>query len=320
MKPAIWLLSVTVLFFFTLSFAFWVFSPAFSKEPQDVVSPLPSYLSLPKNNQVRILDFWKPFIETFGGETELAPTTKAALLFDLSSGKTLFEKEATTRLPMASLTKIMTAIVALENPKRDDRYLVKGADLVGEDSMGILPGEVFTLEELLYGLMLRSGNDAAEVLASNFPGGRDAFLRAMTQKAQALGLTDTKFSNPSGLQGDGEQYTTASDLLVMTRYALDNFPLFAKVAATFSHEIPSTSTHQSYYMENETNLLTSYPGVKGVKTGYTPEAGMCLVTYLEYDGHRIVGVLLNSGNRRQEMKDMLDYGLNELGTPPPDHS
>lgn len=320
MKPVLWLLSVIFLLFLVFFLGFWVFRPAFSRDSIEVVSPLPSYLSLSKNNQVRLLDFWKPLIESFSGSDELAPTAASALLFDLTTDKTLFEKNSTARLPMASLTKIMTAIVALENPKEDDSYLVKGENLVGEDSMGLLPGEKLSLEELLYGLMLRSGNDAAEVFASNFPGGRKSFLLAMNQKAKVLELSDTKFSNPSGLQGDGEQYTSATDLLDMTKYALENFPVFRKVAATFSHSIPATTTHQAYYMENETNLLTSYPGVKGIKTGFTPEAGMCLVTYLEYDGHKIIGVLLNSENRRQEMKEMLDFGLKKLGSTPPPHS
>jgi D-alanyl-D-alanine carboxypeptidase len=249
----------------------------------------------------------------------IAPTAQSVLLFDLTTDKTLYERSPNARLPMASLTKIMTAIIALENPKSDDAYIVKGSDLVGEDSMGLSPGEILTREELLYGLILPSGNDAAEVFASNFPGGRTAFIKAMNLKVQALGLTDTNYTNPSGLQGDGDQYTTASDLLVITRYALDNFATFRRVAETFSYTIPETNSHKAYYLENETNLLTTYPGVKGVKTGYTPEAGLCLVTYLEYDDHRIVGIILNSENRRQEMKDLLDYGLTKLAITPPKH-
>ena len=129
---------------------------------------------------------------------------------------------------MASLTKIMTAIVALENKRDDNTYIVSARALVGEDSMGLSPGEELSQEELLYGLMLPSGNDAAEVLASNYPAGRTMFIQAMNDKAKALGLVDTHFSNPSGLQGDGMQYTTASDLLVITRYALENFPLLLR--------------------------------------------------------------------------------------------
>jgi D-alanyl-D-alanine carboxypeptidase len=142
----------------------------------------------------------------------------------------------------------------------------------------------------------------------------------MNDKAKALGLTDTHFDNPTGLQGDGQQYTTAYDLLVITRYALENFPLFAKIVSTANYDLQETSSHKAYSLYNETNLLTTYPGVAGVKTGYTPEAGLCLVTYLDYGGHKIIGVLLNSENRRGEMKDLLDHALEVLGIEPPHYS
>jgi D-alanyl-D-alanine carboxypeptidase len=187
--------------------------------------------------------------------------------------------------------------------------------------MGLSSGETLTLEDLLYGLVLHSGNDAAEVLADNYiKGTREDFITAMNNKAKALGLSDTHFDNPTGLEGDGMQYSSAYDLLVMTRYALENFPLFAKVSATYSYTIAQTSTHKEYDLSNETNLLTTYPGVKGVKTGYTPQAGLCLITYLDYGGHRIIGIILNSQNRRGDMKELLDYSLNTLGVTPPPYS
>ncbi|HSA83591.1 MAG TPA: serine hydrolase, partial [Patescibacteria group bacterium] len=244
-------------------------------------------------------------------------TAKAVLMYDLTSEKALFEKNPKEKLPMASLTKVMTAIVSLENPREDNRYVVHGYNLVGEDSMGLSAGEVLTLEELLYGLMLPSGNDAAEVLASNSPFGREGFIKAMNDRAKAMGLTDTQFSNPSGLQGDGMQYTTTYDLLVITRYALEHFPLFAEIVTHPEYILPATSTHPEYYLVNETNLLTTYDGVKGVKTGYTPEAGLCLITYLDYGGHKIIGILLNSENRRAEMKELLDYSLTSVEIKPP---
>ncbi len=284
------------------------------------ISPLPDFLTLDKNKQVTFLDLWLPFLaNASGGDSQLNTlTAKSVLVYDLASNKVIFEKNAKTRRPMASLTKIMTAIISLENKRDDDTYVVRGDDLVGEDSMGLVAGERLSEEELLYGLLLPSGNDAAEVLASNYPnGGREAFVKAMNDKAKALGLTDTHFSNPSGLQGDGKQYTTAYDLLVITRYALENYPIFGRIVATAEYQISETSSHKAYYLVNETNLLTTYPGVAGVKTGYTPEAGLCLVTYLEYDGHRIVGIILNSENRRGEMKDLLDSALKSLGIEPP---
>jgi D-alanyl-D-alanine carboxypeptidase (penicillin-binding protein 5/6) len=282
-------------------------------------SPVPDFLTMSKNKQVTLLDLWAPFIQqTYGSGFDTSQlTAQSVLMYDLSTNKVIFEKNPKERLAMASLTKIMTAIISLEHKRPDDKYLVHGENLVGEDSMGLSAGETLSQEDLLYGLMLPSGNDAAEVLATNYEGGRDTFIQAMNDKAKALGLTDTRFSNPSGLQGDGEQHTTAYDLLVITKYALETFPEFANVVATGEHDIPQTPTHKEYHLYNETNLLTTYPGVKGVKTGFTPEAGLCLITYLDYGGHKIIGVLLKSENRRGEMKELLDYSLKSLGTEPP---
>ncbi len=304
-------------------FGIWVYYPLlFKKSPIVIVSPVPGYLTMVVNNQVTGLDVWEPSTRVLGVKTILEPEiqAKSAIIYDLTTDTMLFAKNSQNRLPMASITKIMTAIIALENKRDDDKYKVTRANLVGENSMGVTQGEIVSLEELLYGLMLSSGNDAAEVLASNYPhGGRSQFIAAMNNKAKALGLIDTNFTNPSGLQGDGNQYTTASDLLVVTRYALQNFSLFRTVVSTFSYTIPYTQTHKAFYLENETNLLTSYRGVKGVKTGFTPEAGLCLVTYLDYGGHQIIGVLLGSENRRAEMRELLDYSLRRLGIDPPPH-
>ncbi|MBI5122788.1 D-alanyl-D-alanine carboxypeptidase [Candidatus Roizmanbacteria bacterium] len=314
-----------VSFFFTTliiavisSACFVYFISINQKDTHFFSSPIPDFLNLSKNKQVTLLDLWLPFIQkTYGSEDKLDLTAKSALVFDLTTEKAVFEKNSHERLPMASLTKIMTAIISLEDPRKDNQYVVAGQDLVGEDSMGLSNGEVLKLEELLYGLMLPSGNDAAEVLASDSPFGRKGFIKAMNEKAKALGLKDTSFSNPSGLQGDGSQYTTVYDLLVITRYAMDNFPLFTEIVAKPEYGLSETPTHKAYNLISETNLLTTYAGVKGVKTGYTPEAGLCLVTYLDYGGHKLIGVILNSENRRGEMKGLLDYSLKSLGIEPP---
>jgi D-alanyl-D-alanine carboxypeptidase (penicillin-binding protein 5/6) len=307
-----------------LSFLFTaVFLRYFGSQEKGIfhyLSPIPDFLTLSKNSQVRLLDLWFPSTEdAYGSGFDISNlTAHSVLMYDLTTNKAVFEKNPREKLPMASLTKIMTAIIALENKRSDDRYVVRKENLVGEDSMGLSEGETLPFEDLIYGLMLPSGNDAAEVLAANYAGGRSVFIEAMNDKAKALGLTDTHFSNPSGLQGDGIQHTTTYDLLVMTRYALDNFPLFAKVVSTASYDIAETSTHKAYTLFNETNLLTTYQGVKGVKTGYTPEAGLCLITYIDYGGHKIIGIILNSENRRGEMKELLDYSLKSLDvTPPP---
>lgn len=284
-----------------------------------VLSPLPDFLTYFKNSQVGSLDLWIPNI--IGNNTSVPEiTARAALVYDLTTNKTIYSKNPKVRLPMASLTKIMTAVVALENRKTNDNYIVDKNDLVGEDSMGLSENEVLSLNELLHGLILTSGNDSAETLATNFPGGRIQFIRAMNDKAKALGLSDTNFTNPTGLEGDGVQYTTVYDLLVITKYALAKFPTFNDVVSTFDYQIYQSPTHKAYFLENETNLLSSYPGVKGVKTGYTPEAGLCLVSYLDYKGHKIIGILLGSDNRRREMINLLDYALKSQNVKPPSHT
>ncbi len=248
-----------------------------------LLAPLPKVLNILDNSQVNSLTLWLPQSVSqslaFGAP---AISAKSALLFDMTTGKTLFAKSQ-------------------------------------EHSMGVTGGEVLSSEELLYGLILNSGNDAAEVFASNYQTGREGFIKAMNDKVLALGLSHTHFSNPSGLEGDGSQYTTAYDLLVITNYALTHFPEFVDVVGTYSKVISATSTHKEFDLYNETNLLTSYPGVKGIKTGYTPEAGYCLATYLEYGNHKIIGILFNSDDRRKEMKELLDYSLQSLGITPPLH-
>ena len=320
MKKILLLVLLIIIVFFT-AFLYFLIFPKASEEKQTVVSPIPDFLSIINNKQVSSLSLWLPVLSNFiaGKDTVPQVTAKAALVFDIENKKVLYEKNPKQRLPIASLTKIMTAIVALENPKKDNRYIVRKEDLVGENSMGLTEGEVLTLEELLYGLILPSGNDAAEVLAHNYKDGRKGFIKAMNNKSKALGIKDTNFTNPSGLEGDGDQYSTPYDLMVMTHYALSNFPIFAKVVATYEQTIEGNQNHKAYYLVNETNLISSYPGVKGVKAGYTPEAGFCLVTYLDYKGNKIIAVILGSENRRQEMKDLLDYSLQSIGTDPPPH-
>lgn len=289
---------------------------------KEIVSPLPNFSTVFANNQVSTLNLWVPLFEMFENNNMLdlsEITAKSALVYDLTAERVLFSKNPKEKLPMASLTKIMTAIVALESQKKDDKYLVFKEDLVGENSMGLSQGETLALKELLYGLILTSGNDAAETLASNFPNGRAKFIIAMNNKAQSLGLKDTHFTNPTGLEGDGNQFTTVYDLLVITNYAMQ-LPLFKEAAKTFIYNIPYSEDHKAFYLENETNLLTSYPGVAGVKDGYTPEAGLCLITYLEYKDHKIIGIILGSENRREEMKELLDYSLKIQGIIPPPHS
>lgn len=316
----IYLLSLGLFFIFCGLIA-WILFPYLVKEEVSY-SPLPPFLSLTNNKQTSTLDLWLPkLVDVFFPEKLKIPqiTAQSGLMFDIDSQKVLFGKEPNKRLPMASLTKVMTAVVALEHKKTNDEYLVNQQDLVGENSMGLTSGEILNLDELLYGLMLASGNDAAETIASNFEGGRSSFIVAMNDKAKSLGLTNTHFTNPTGLEGDGNQYTTVYDLMVITQFALAHFAEFKQIVSTFDYDIPYSDKHKEFYLENETNLISSYPGVKGVKDGYTPEAGLCLITYLDYKDKHFIGVILGSENRRDEMKELLDYGLKLEGITPPPH-
>jgi D-alanyl-D-alanine carboxypeptidase (penicillin-binding protein 5/6) len=318
-KKAILFTSILLITFYGYSFIAFITSEQYVANT--FTAPIPKLLvNTFLKNETGIL--WRPSVKKTTSSSQAMPviTATSALTYDLTDEKLLYAKDIHKRLPLASLTKIMTAIIALDSMSLDKKITVtESASTIGENSMGLSRGETLTLSDLLYGLILHSGNDAAETIAQNSPFGRENFVYLMNKKAEELGLSNTRFTNPSGLEGDGMQYSTAYDLLVITRHAL-SYPEFAKVAATVEYEIPYTSEHKAFYLYNETNLLTSYPGVKGVKTGYTEEAGLCLVTYLEYKGRKIVGVLFDSASRRSEMAEILDYSLKTLGVTPPPHS
>lgn len=309
-----------------LFLAFLVFVPVFTlslrsfQKAESIESPVSigvgkevlfakSYFWQPKADKLYEAKIEKPLI-----------SAQAAIVYDLTGDRLLFEKNSRKRYPIASLTKVMTALVALDAQNPDARIRIgKDAAKIGENSMGLEEGEELSLYDLLHGLMLVSGNDAAEAIAQASSVGRDNFVFLMNKKAEYLGLSDTHFTNPTGLEGDGNQYSSAYDLLVITKIALEN-KIFSEVVSTVEYAIPQTQINKEYYLQNETNLLTSYPGVKGVKTGFTDEAGLCLITYLEHGEHKIIGVLLNSSNRRDEMRDLLDYSLKALGATPPPRS
>lgn len=290
-------------------------SNTFSESFTSPTSPIPKIISATLG---RSTTFWEPNFSTKAVASEkLELTALSAISYDISTNTLIYEKNSDKRLPMASLTKIMTAVIALENLDLNAEVEVTpSAAKIGEGTMGLSEGEKLSVEELLYGLLLQSGNDAAETIAQTSKFGRARYLHLMNKKAEDLGLSNTRFTNPSGLEGDGEQYSTSKDLVVMTRYAL-KIPLFAKIVSTYNYDIPATKQHKEFNLFNETNLLTTYPGVKGVKTGYTYEAGYCLVTYLDYQGHQIIAVVMNSQNRREEMAELLDFSLRQLGITPP---
>lgn len=236
---------------------------------------------------------------------------ESGIIIDADTGKIIYGKNINQKMPIASLVKIMTALVTIEHKNLSDYATVDSkADSVGENEMGISEGEAYTTEELLYGLLLNSGNDAAYCLAENVAGSEEEFVRWMNRKAGELGLKDTMFYDPSGL--DDRSYSTVSDLAVLTSYALKYQP-FRDIVRTVEKELPYSDKHKYLYLYNQTNLLTTYPGVMGVKTGYTEEAGLCLSTYAENSGKKLIGVVLDSIDRKGDMILMLDRGFSEFG-------
>ena len=228
---------------------------------------------------------------------------KNSITIDVKTGRILHEKNAFERVSIASTTKIMTAIVALENANYDDVFEVSNkAAWVGGSSMGLRKGEKIPLYQLLYGLMLRSGNDAAVVIAEGIAGSVDDFTVLMNKKAKSLGLGDSNFVTPHGLDAQG-QYSTAFDLAVLTKYALEN-KTFRRIFGTkdivfFNRAMRSTNP-----------LLGVYEWVDGGKTGYTSQAGRCLVLSANRNGFRIISVFLNcstSNTRIQSAKKVLDH-------------
>jgi D-alanyl-D-alanine carboxypeptidase (penicillin-binding protein 5/6) len=252
---------------------------------------------------------WYPG-EEFGTADQPNILGEGAVLVDMDSGKILYEKDAVKRMKIASLTKIMTAVVVLEHTSLQDTvHISSNADSVGENTMAISEGEIYTVEELLYGLILHSGNDAAYALAEHTAKDSKTFVDWMNKKAFELGLKDSYFADPSGL--DDSTYSTAVDMIRLTRYALKN-PDFKRIVGTLEIDL-SSDTHKYLSLYNQTNLLNTYPGVKGVKTGFTDEAGLCLVTYAENGGKSVIGIVLSSGDRKGDMILMLDHGFSTLG-------
>ena len=247
-----------------------------------------------------------------GGVLPSLPAS-AAVLIEMESGDVIIERNASARLPMASTTKIMTALVALELAPSDTRIIVDAAAVGAEgSSVYLCAGEVLTLEQLLYALLLESANDAALAIAIGLCGSVEAFADLMNRKAEALGLTDTHFVNPHGLD-DKAHYTTARELATVTQAALQN-ELFARIVSTRRATIPHAENPTGRLLINHNKLLRTYPDCVGVKTGYTTRSGRCLVSAATRDGVTLIAVTLNAAGDWQLHADMLDYGFTRYHT------
>ena len=235
-------------------------------------------------------------------------SARSAVLIEADSGEVVLEKDADMMLPMASTTKIMTALVAIELLP-DDRIVEIHQDAVGVEgsSVYLKVGEKLSFYDLLNSLMLASANDAAAAIAYECAGGIDEFAALMNEKARELGLESTHFTNPHGLDHE-EHYTTARDLALLTRYAMHN-ERFAKVVSTLTYHLERDAENGTCFVVNHNKLLRTYDGAIGVKTGFTKRAGRCLVSAAERDGVRLIAVTLDAPNDWNDHKRMLDYGF-----------
>lgn len=256
------------------------------------------------------------FVRNVSAETSnisiSTPTVSAdsAMLIEGNSGVCVYEKNAKTRLPMASTTKIMTALVALESASPDTVIPVPACAVGTEgSSVYLIEGESLTLEQLLYALLLESANDAAVAIAVGIAGSVEAFADKMNAKAETLGLVDTHFTNPHGLD-DEDHYTTAHDLACITQNALQN-ESFRTIVSTRKTTIPHAGTDGVRLLVNHNKMLRLYEDCIGVKTGYTQHSGRCLVSAAERNGVTMIAVTLNAPNDWDDHQKLLDYGFSK---------
>lgn len=236
-----------------------------------------------------------------------ALSAESAILLDADTGRVLYEKNASKRGLIASTTKIMTALVVCEHCNVLDRFRIpKEAVGIEGSSMYLQEGEVLTIQDLLYGLMLHSGNDAAVALAIYCAGTVEGFTQLMNDKAARLGLDNTNFENPHGLDGVAH-YSTAEDLAKLASYAMSN-PIFRKTVST------KTVSAGKRHLRNHNKLLWRYEGANGVKTGYTKKAGRILVSGAERNGRQLIAVTMNAPNDWQDHEKLLNQGFSEFTT------
>ena len=241
----------------------------------------------------------------------LSTSAKAAVVINGDNGEIIYSQNADTRLSMASTTKIMTGLLLCEYGNFDKEITVTEEMLKVEgSSMGLLPGDRITLHDLLYGLMLASGNDAANVIAFVLGGSLDGFVKMMNQKADDLGLVNTNFATPSGLDAD-DHYTTAYELAKIAQCAMSNDD-FAEAVSTQKATLNYGNPPYRRSLTNHNKMLNLFDGAVGVKTGFTKKSGRCLVSAAKRDGKFVIAVTLNDPNDWQDHQNMLEYGLSAI--------
>lgn len=279
-----------------------------------LMSPGTSYYETlqlePKLPQVRASEFdnfkMAPYPQKIGDEQLPGLTAESVVISDFESAVPMLELNPTERLKPASITKLMTALVAIDYFNLDQILTVQRLSPIKDEAdMGLVVGDKITVKNLLYGLLVPSGNDAAYTLADNFPGGIENFIFAMNQKAKNLHMVNSHFENPSGFDSEAH-FTTAHDLTILAREALQN-DLISKIVNTPRITISDSDGTKNYPVRNVNQLLGFVYGVDGVKTGFTDEAGQCLITSVSRNNHRIIIVLLKSQDRFTESARLIEW-------------
>jgi D-alanyl-D-alanine carboxypeptidase len=301
---------------------------SFSRD-NEVVSPLPKSVDPLKN----IYPLLEKKLNNFQlkRESSLLSTAHASsnydearayIAIDFDSGKILAEKQAEEPVPIASLTKIMTSVVALDLASPQEEFTVSlHAQEIEPTKIGVVAGQKLTLDELLQALMMTSANDAGEVIKEgiNTKYGSEIFIKAMNAKAEVLGLKNTHFENPQGFDGR-EHYSSAADLAILTNYALKNYPLITQIVAKEYSLLEKNHNHKQFDLYNWNGLLDVYPGASGVKIGNTGRAKKTTVVLSEREGKKVLAVLLGApGTLERDLwtSQLLDYGFEkEYGLKP----
>ena len=243
----------------------------------------------------------------------ISTSAKSAILINADTGEVIYSQNANEKLPMASTTKIMTALILCEEGNMEKEITVTPEMVrVEGTSMGLLGGDKVSFKALLYGMLLASGNDAANVTAYALGGTVDGFVNMMNKKAKELGLNNTHFETPSGLDGD-EHSTTAEDLAKLAKVCMDN-PLFKEAASTKAITLEYGNPPYRRTLTNHNKLLKTFEGAVGVKTGFTKKAGRCLVSCAEREGKRVIAVTLKDPNDWEDHINLLNYGLEKVQT------
>ncbi len=238
-------------------------------------------------------------------------SAECAVLITAQTGEVIFAKEEHKRHSMASTTKIMTSLLAVESGRLSDEITVTDSMLrVEGTSMGLLGGDSVSLRELVYGMLLPSGNDAAEVTALYLGETKEEFSAMMNARAKEIGMNDTSFVTPSGLD-DENHYSTAYDMALLGREAVRN-PEFLQICSSERATLTYGNPPYERTLKNHNRLLNSYDGALGIKTGFTKKSGRCLVSYAVRDGVGLIAVTLNDGNDWDDHQQMLDYGFSAV--------